>query len=80
MPLELIIDTDGGIDDAQALLLALSRPDTEVAALTTVSGNIDVEQATRNILSVLDVTGCGPPVYQGAAGPLLGVTTRSNEL
>jgi purine nucleosidase/non-specific riboncleoside hydrolase len=65
----LILDTDGGVDDAQALLLLIGAgraPD----AITTVFGNVDLEAATHNVLSVLAVAGEDIPVHQGAALPL----------
>jgi purine nucleosidase/non-specific riboncleoside hydrolase len=65
----LILDTDGGVDDAQALLLLIAAgraPD----AVTTVFGNVGVEVATRNILATLAVAGADIPVHIGAAQPL----------
>ncbi len=55
MPRRVIIDTDPGVDDALALLLALRSPELEVVALTTVSGNVGVDLCTANALRVLDV-------------------------
>src|SRR5690348_10014493 len=66
----LILDTDGGIDDAQALLLLIANgraPD----AITTVFGNVELEAATRNVLSTLAVVGADIPVHAGAAEPLV---------
>ncbi|MCA9911052.1 MAG: nucleoside hydrolase, partial [Anaerolineae bacterium] len=37
--LRLVIDTDAGVDDAQAMMLALAHPDVQVEAITTVTGN-----------------------------------------
>src|SRR5919197_412506 len=69
----VIIDTDPGIDDAAALLLALAAPELAVDAVTTVYGNGTIEQSTRNALIILETAGRGDiPVYQGAAKPLLG--------
>ena len=65
-----LIDTDTASDDAVALIMALAAPDVRVAAVTTVAGNVRVEQATRNALYTMDICGAGAPVYQGAAGPL----------
>jgi inosine-uridine nucleoside N-ribohydrolase len=67
-----LIDTDPGIDDALALLLAWSSPELQLAALTTVAGNVPVEDATRNLLQLMALRGIEtrPPVAQGAAGPL----------
>lgn len=43
----IIIDTDAGVDDALAILLALAWPDVQIQAITTVHGNVPVETATR---------------------------------
>lgn len=67
----LILDTDGGVDDAQALLMLLANnraPD----AITTVFGNVGCDAATRNILAVLAVAGADDiPVHRGAKVPLV---------
>lgn len=67
---KLILDTDGGVDDAQALLMliAVGRcPDL----ITTVFGNVALAAATRNILTVLAVSGRPDvPVHMGADRPL----------
>lgn len=71
-PTRVIIDTDPGIDDAIAILLALASPELEVEALTTVHGNSDVAQATSNALSVLTLAGSPDvPVAAGADRPLV---------
>lgn len=67
----LIIDTDPGIDDAMAIFFALQSPEVEVEALTTVFGNVGVEQTTENALKVLEVAGRDDiPVVPGATNPL----------
>ncbi len=71
MPPQLIIDTDAGIDDAQAILLALGQPGVEVAAITTLSGNVHVDKVTKNVLKTLEATGRHVPVYRGAERPLI---------
>ena len=68
-----LIDTDTASDDAVALLMALSAPGVRVAAITTVAGNVDVEQATRNAIYTAELCGSDVPVFVGAAGPLLRV-------
>ncbi|HMD97436.1 MAG TPA: nucleoside hydrolase [Terriglobia bacterium] len=65
-----LIDTDTASDDAVALIMALRAPDVHVAAITTVAGNVDVEQATRNALFTVELCGAEVPVYKGAAQPL----------
>ena len=67
----MIIDTDGGSDDAVALVLALTDPRVDVRAITVVSGNVPVDQATQNALYTRDLCGSDVPVYVGADRPLL---------
>jgi inosine-uridine nucleoside N-ribohydrolase len=68
----IILDTDPGIDDALALLLALSSPEVQLEAVTTVSGNVDVEQTTRNALALLKLAGrTDIPVARGSSLPLV---------
>ncbi len=65
-----VIDTDTASDDAVAILMALAAPDVHVAALTTVAGNVGIEQATINALYTAEVAGADVPVFKGAAAPL----------
>jgi purine nucleosidase len=66
-----IIDTDPGIDDAVAILLALSMPGWAVLGLTTVAGNIGLERTTRNAGRILALAGRPDiPVIEGADRPL----------
>jgi pyrimidine-specific ribonucleoside hydrolase len=68
----IVIDTDPGLDDAMALLLALRSPELDVRALTIVHGNASVEQCAHNARRVLHVAGrCDVPVVAGATAPLL---------
>lgn len=73
MPRVFLIDTDTASDDAVALIMALRAPGVHVAAITTVAGNVDVEQATRNALYTAELCGSAVPVYTGAAKPLVRV-------
>lgn len=52
---QVIIDTDCGIDDAQAILMALAAPNIELLAVTCVFGNTAVENVCQNVLRVLSV-------------------------
>jgi len=72
MPRPLLIDTDPGIDDALAILLALGSPEVSVEALTTVAGNVGIDAATANAFRILDVARPArrPRVARGAAAPL----------
>ena len=68
----ILIDTDPGIDDAAAILMALASPELEVVALTTIFGNSSVEDCTANARRVLAAAGRSDiPVYMGAGKPLL---------
>jgi ribokinase len=68
----VVIDTDPGIDDALALMLALRAPELRVELLTTVAGNVPVEMATANARRLLALLNppTWPVVAQGAARPL----------
>ena len=66
-----LIDTDTASDDAVALIMALRAAEVTVAAITTVAGNVPVDQATRNALYVAELCGSDVPVYTGAARPLI---------
>ncbi|HEV2120999.1 MAG TPA: nucleoside hydrolase [Candidatus Bathyarchaeia archaeon] len=77
-PTRVIIDQDGGIDDALALILALRSPELEVTAITAVSGNVTVEQATLNGLRVVDLLNRGDvPVARGQGNPLVRNAVRA---
>jgi purine nucleosidase len=66
----ILIDTDTASDDAVALIMALRSASVEVKAITTVAGNVPVEQATRNALFTVELCGAEVPVFSGAAKPL----------
>ena len=66
MPRAFLIDTDVASDDAVALIMALRAPDVRVVAITTVAGNVEVQQATRNALYTVELCGANVPVYVGA--------------
>ena len=70
MPDAILIDTDTASDDAVALIMALRSKSARVIAITTVAGNVPVQQATRNALYTAELCGAGTPVYQGAEKPL----------
>jgi purine nucleosidase len=72
----IVIDTDPGIDDAHAIMMAFAYPDVKVEALTIVAGNVSLEKATRNALILLDVTGKDVPVFPGCKDALVVPTPR----
>jgi inosine-uridine nucleoside N-ribohydrolase len=72
MATRMIIDTDPGVDDALALILALRSIDARVDAVTVVGGNVSLDQTTRNAMRVLDLVASNPrPILaRGAPAPL----------
>lgn len=68
----IIIDSDPGIDDALAILLAIASPEVSLEAITVVNGNCSVDQGVRNALSILELSGSDHiPVSRGCAIPLV---------
>ena len=72
MALPVIIDTDPGVDDAAAILLALASPELDVRAITVVGGNVPLAASCRNALKLVEVAErTDVPVHAGAPGPLV---------
>jgi inosine-uridine nucleoside N-ribohydrolase len=70
-PRRVIIDTDPGVDDAMAILLALNSPELRMEALTVVPGNVDSRQGLENALKIVSLARrCDIPVARGAHHPL----------
>jgi purine nucleosidase/pyrimidine-specific ribonucleoside hydrolase len=72
MTCHLLIDTDPGIDDALAILLALASPEVRIEGVTVVAGNVPVDLAVANARRILAVAAPTPmpPVIRGAEAPL----------
>ncbi|KAG2457329.1 IUNH hydrolase, partial [Polypterus senegalus] len=49
----LLVDVDCGVDDAQALMMALAKSDVEILGITCVHGNTSLDNICRNVLRVL---------------------------
>ncbi len=72
MTKRIILDTDPGIDDSLAILLALASPEVRLEGLSVVHGNSSTEQGTINALSVLELAKASHiPVYKGCELPLV---------
>jgi inosine-uridine nucleoside N-ribohydrolase len=68
----IIIDTDPGVDDAIAILLALRSPELKVEAITPVSGNVPLAMTLPNALRLVEIAGrTDVPVAAGASHPLV---------
>ncbi|HXF63912.1 MAG TPA: nucleoside hydrolase [Caldilineaceae bacterium] len=71
-PHRIILDTDPGIDDALAILLALASPEVSLEAITVTGGNCSLEQGVANALNVLALAGAPHvPVAAGVGVPLV---------
>lgn len=71
---QLLIDTDPGVDDALAILMAWAHAD--VTALTIAAGNVGLEHTVRNARKLVELVGNATPVFPGCAVPLV---RRSDE-
>ena len=68
----LLIDTDPGVDDALALLMAFADIRHEVVGLTIAAGNVGLHHTVANALKVCEVAGRDDvPVFPGCDRPLL---------
>ena len=71
-PFRVIIDTDPGVDDALALLLAMRSPELKIEAITPVAGNVPLELTLPNALRMVEIAGrTDIPVAAGAKTPLI---------
>ena len=70
-PRRVILDSDPGIDDAMAILLAVQSPELRIEAITVVSGNVLVNQGVENALKLVELAGrTDIPVARGEKYPL----------
>jgi purine nucleosidase len=68
---KVILDTDPGIDDILAIMLANASPEFEFLGVTTVAGNVRVHEGANNALAAREVIGADDlPVCAGCCRPL----------
>ncbi|OHE83469.1 MAG: nucleoside hydrolase [Lysobacterales bacterium RIFOXYD1_FULL_69_11] len=67
----LLIDTDPGVDDALALLMAFADARHDVVGLTIAAGNVGLPHTVGNALKLCEVAGVDVPVFAGCDAPLL---------
>ncbi len=71
-PQRIIIDTDPGVDDALAILLAMRSPELTIEGITPVAGNVPLELTLPNALRLVEIGGrTDIPVATGASRPLM---------
>ena len=72
MPKRILLDTDPGIDDSLAILLALASPEISLEGMSIVHGNCSTRQGTINALSVMELAKASNiPVHIGCELPLV---------
>ncbi len=78
----VIIDTDPGLDDVLALILALRCPTLDIRAVTVVAGNVPLQACTANALRTMEAASAGPapPVFPGCASPLSAPAARAEHV
>lgn len=67
----LLIDTDPGVDDALAILMAHAHPHARIEALTIAAGNVGLAHTVANALKLCEIAGIDAPVFAGCATPLV---------
>ncbi len=78
---KIFIDSDCGIDDATAIMMALVSDKVEVKGISAVAGNVDIDNVVHNITRLLSYFGRDDiPVFRGASSSLLGVHLRAGEV
>jgi inosine-uridine nucleoside N-ribohydrolase len=75
----VLIDTDPGVDDAVAILLALSSPEIDVVAVVAVAGNVSLDKTALNARRIVSLSGRRDiPVAAGCASPLSEAVTEES--
>ena len=71
---KIFIDSDCGIDDATAIMIALASSDVKIVGISAVAGNAGLDDVVNNITGILAYFGREDiPVYKGASTSLLGM-------
>ena len=71
MAINIIMDTDPGIDDAAAITMAINDPKINLKLITAVAGNVTVDKTTKNALKLVRFFNSDIPVAGGAKQPLI---------
>jgi inosine-uridine nucleoside N-ribohydrolase len=78
---QIFIDTDCGVDDATAIMLALADQEAEVVGISTVAGNTSLDNVVKNVCGILNVTGHHTvPVFRGASRGLVEPRIHAEEV
>src|ERR1700728_1490338 len=67
----ILIDTDPGIDDAVAILLALASPELKIEGIVAVAGNLPLAVTEANTRAICELAGRPDiAVYAGCSRPI----------
>ncbi len=69
--MDIIIDTDPGVDDAIALLYAIESDRFNIKLLSSAGGNGPIENITANAIHITELFYQNIPVVQGSSTPLV---------
>jgi purine nucleosidase len=75
---KILIDTDPGVDDALAILMAHEH--AQVLGLAVAAGNVGLNHTVANALKLIDVIGADTPVFAGCATPLVHAAADAAEV
>lgn len=75
-----LIDTDPGVDDAHAIMMAVAHPQTQVEALLAVGGNVGLTHTVRNALVMCDQLDVEIPVYVGCGEGLVHIGANAADV
>ena len=70
-PKSIIIDTDPGIDDAIALLVAMMSPELNILGITAVAGNVTQDIAFKNVHKINHLAKTSITIYKGCEAPMV---------
>ncbi|MDC7227205.1 MAG: nucleoside hydrolase [Spirochaetales bacterium] len=81
MAQKIFIDTDCGIDDAVAIMMALSSPEVEIAGISCVAGNTSLENVLNNVCGLLNFyKRTDIPVYRGCSTSMLRISHNADKI
>lgn len=81
MTRKIIIDTDPGVDDAIAILMALASPaELDILGIVAIAGNVGLAKNARNALQLVELSGrTDIPVYAGCERPMKRILVTAEE-
>lgn len=78
--LPILIDTDPGVDDTTALIMAMAWDDFDIRGITAVGGNVELKHTGDNVRNIVKLCGKDIRVAKGAEGPLYKTLTTASHI